>query len=166
MTHRWLDKLKDEPLMQDESSKKHAFRDIQWLNFALHCGYVTNHTHWWVASLLTWPTSLQPIKKKKSARGQNYDCLLEKGRNLHSIILLTMLAKQLAWMATKDNNLGNPFRVTLSCFMMRHFFFSAMTGLFLRGLSKRAIRECEHRGDGCLTQWIYPTVCLCSSDTA
>lgn len=35
MTHRWLDKLKDEPLMQDESSKKHAFRDIQWLNFAL-----------------------------------------------------------------------------------------------------------------------------------
>lgn len=66
MTHRWLDKLKDEPLMQDESSKKHAFRDIQWLNFVLHWGYVTNHTHWWVASLLTWPTSLQPIKKKKA----------------------------------------------------------------------------------------------------
>ena len=52
----------------------------------------------------------------------------------------------------------------LSC--DRTCLLSALTALFVRGLSKRAIRECEHRAGQRLTQWIYPTVCLCSTDTA
>lgn len=43
-----------------------------------------------------------------------------------------MLAKQLAWMATKDNNLGNPFRVTLSCFL----FFCYDWFVFERAVKK------------------------------
>lgn len=43
--------------------------------------------------------------------------------------------------------------------------FSATPALFVGALSKRAIRECEHRCRQRLTQWIHPTVCLCSTDT-
>lgn len=43
--------------------------------------------------------------------------------------------------------------------------YSAKFALLVRGLSKRGISECVHRAHCCLTQWVHPTVCLCSSDT-